>query len=532
MTFDTIIRGALVLDGTGADAFPADVALIGGRIAAVGALGDARADTVVDAAGRYLSPGFIDVHRHADAAALEPGFGEAELAQGLTTVVNGNCGLSLAPVFGAYADESALYLSPIVGDLPPALRFETLGAYLDAAERAAPRLNHGMLIGMGTLRTCVTGFENGDLDGGALRELHRLLERALADGALGVSLGLGYAPECFYSAEGLVRALEPLRGGDIPVAVHMRQEGEGVVDALREMLSVARTLRIPLEISHLKAIGKKQWRRSVPEMLRLIDEARGDGMDVTCDAHIYTAGSTQLIHVLPPEYQRGGLTALTAALHDAAVRRAMRERMETGADFENITHLVGFENVRVTSLRQPEDQPFERLTLTEIAARQGKDVYDALFDLLAAEHCTPAMIDSISDEADIEDILRAPYATVISDGTYPAAGLPHPRVYGTYARLLERFVRERGVLTLPEAVHRVTLHAAERFGLKNKGRVAVGADADLCLFDLGRVHEPGTFAEPRQLAQGMDMVWVNGALAFADGAATGAAAGKTLRGGR
>ncbi|MBQ9459942.1 MAG: amidohydrolase family protein, partial [Oscillospiraceae bacterium] len=299
MTYDILIRNARVLDGSGADAFSSDVGVSGGKIAAIGALSGANARETVDAAGRYLTPGFIDVHRHADAALLREGFGEAELAQGLTTVLDGNCGLSLAPIAPERKDEAAAYLAPILGETGEA--FSSLGDYFVAAERARPRLNHGMLVGMGTLRVGVSGFAGGDLDGAALRALHQSLECALADGAAGVSLGLGYAPECFYSTEGLLRALEPLRGGDIPVTVHMRQEGEGVADALREMLFVARALHIPLEISHLMAIGRIGWRKTVPEMLRMLHDAREDGVDVTCDAYPYTAGSTQLIHVLPPE---------------------------------------------------------------------------------------------------------------------------------------------------------------------------------------------------------------------------------------
>lgn len=529
MEFDVLLRGARVVDGTGADAYPADVALKDGKIAAIGPVVNANAKMVVNADGRYLTPGFIDVHRHADAAILRGACGEAELAQGLTTVIDGNCGLSLAPIAGAHADESAAYLAPILGEIPPELRFGSLCAYLDAAERAAPPLNHAMLIGMGTLRTCAAGFADGDMEGEELRALHALLERALADGALGVSLGLGYAPECFYSTEGLIRALEPLRGGSVPLTVHMRQEGEGVVDALREMLHVARALRVPLEVSHLKSIGRVGWRKNVPEMLRLIEAARADGVDVACDAYPYTAGSTQLIHVLPPEFQRGGLEALTAALRDKTKRQNIRERMETGRDFENITRLVGFENVVVTALRREENLAFEGKTLAELAARTGKDPYDALFDLLASERCAPAMIDFISDEEDLRDILRAPFAGVISDATYPAAGLPHPRVYGAFVRLLEKYVRGEQMLTIENAVYKVTGRAAERFGLKRKGRVAVGADADLCLFDLDRLHEPGTFADPKRFAQGMDLVLVGGKPAFVNGEMTVNRAGETLR---
>ena len=529
--FDTLIRGARVLDGTGAPAYTADVALSGGRIAAVGALGGAEARTAVDAAGRLLTPGFIDIHRHADAALFRPGFGAAELAQGLTTVVNGNCGLSLAPIGGAHGDEAAAYLAPILGDVPPALRFSSLAAYFEAAEQHGCPLHHGTLVGMGTLRTCVSGFADGDLGAAEERELHRLLERALGDGALGVSLGLGYAPECFYSTAGLLRALAPLAGGGVPVTVHMRQEGEGVVDALREMLSVARALRVPLEISHLKSIGRSGWRKNVPEMLRLIRAAREDGLDVACDAYPYTAGSTQLIHVLPPEFQRGGAAALTAALRDPERRRQMRARMETGADFENIIRLVGFENVFVTSLRLPEHRPYEGLALSELAARRGADPYDALFDLLAAEECRCAMIDFIADEADVEEILRAPFSGVISDATYPTAGAPHPRVYGAFARFWQTYVMEKKLLAPEAAVRKLTGWPAERFRLAGKGRIAAGMDADLCLFDPARFAAAATYESPAHTARGMDCVWTAGAPAWENGALTGSRAGAALRAG-
>ncbi len=532
MVFDTLIRGAQVLDGTGRSAFSADVALDGGKIAAVGALNDAEAKNVVEAAGRILTPGFIDVHRHADAALFRKGFGGAELAQGLTTIIDGNCGFSLAPIAGAYGEATAAYLAPILGETPRERRFASLERYLAATDKLELPLNHGTLIGMGTLRTCVSGFANGDLNTGTLRRLHDMLDCALADGALGVSLGLGYAPECFYTTAGLIRALEPLRASGILLTVHLRQEGEGVVDALREMLSVAKELRVPLQVSHLKAIGRSGWRKKVPEMLRMIAEAREDGLDVTCDVYPYTAGSTQLIHVLPPEFQCGGTAALTAALRDPEARREMRRRMETGVDFENITHLVGFENVRAKSLRQPEYLSYEDLSIAEIASLEKKDSYDALFDLLADENCTPAMVDFISDETDVEEIIRAPFSGIISDATYPAKGLPHPRVYGAFTRLLETYVHDRGVLTLEEAVHKITQQPAERFGLKGKGVVAVGADADLCLFDLERVHETATFQDPRRFAEGMDVVWVGGRPAFRSGAKTGYTDGKSVRRGK
>ena len=522
-----LIKNARVIDGSGSPAFPADVAIENGVIAAVGQLGDASAVEMIDAHGRFLTPGFIDIHRHADAALFREGFGKAELSQGLTTVINGNCGLSLAPLGGAHAEETVRYLAPITGEIAPELRFDTLKAYFTAVQQLALPLNSGMLIGMGTLRTFVAGFAAGDLDLFQERALHYYLEAALADGALGVSLGLGYAPEIFYSTDGLIRALAPLYQSGVPLCVHMRQEGDGVVDALCEMIEVARALKTPLQISHLKAIGKRNWRKAVPEMLSLIERAREDGIDIACDVYPYTAGSTQLIHVLPPEFQEGG--QLLRALCDKKARAEIRVRMETGRDFENITALVGFENVIATGLRRAENRGFEGKSLAEIARARQCDPYDTLFDLLASEDCTPTMIDFITQADDIREILKKPYSGVISDATYPSAGKCHPRVYGTFARLIEQYVVNEKCLTLEQAVHKVTMQPAERFGLKYKGRIAVDADADLLLFDAANIHERGTYQSPDIPAEGFDYVFVNGEAAIAEGKPTGACSGGILR---
>ena len=517
-----------ILDGSGAPAFSGDVALSGGSIAAVGELSQASAAHIIDAAGRYLTPGFIDIHRHGDSALFSPGHGRAELAQGLTTVLNGNCGLSLSPVAGPHREELLRYLAPIVGDLPEGRNFSTLADYRAQASTVPQRLNSGLLVGMGTLRACVAGFRDGPLTDVEYRQLHALLERSLSDGAVGVSLGLGYAPECFYDTRGLIRALEPLRRSGVTIAVHMRQEGDGVADALREMLAVARELDTPVEISHLKAIGKRNWRRAVPEMLAMLTRARQEGLDIACDVYPYPAGSTQLIHVLPPEFQAGGMEALAVALRDPVRRADMRRRMETAADFENISLLVGFENIRPTSLRQPRNRGFEGKTVLEIAETLGKDPYDTLFDLLAEENCAASMIDTINHEEDIDDILRVPFSSIISDATYPDSGLLHRRVYGTFSRILETYVRKRSVLTLPDAVRKMTRQPADRFGLVKKGRIQPGADGDLCLFALEHIHEADTWLSPEQLAQGMDYVFVNGVPAIAEGRMTDACSGRIL----
>jgi len=263
-------------------------------------------------------------------------------------------------------------------------------------------------------------------------------------------------------------------------------------------------------------------------MLSLIERAREDGLDVMCDVYPYTAGSTQLIHVLPPEFQEGGTEALTKRLLDDAARKEMRARMEAGSDFENITLLVGFDNVIAIGLQMDEYRRFEGKSIAEIARTLQKDPFDALFDLLAAEQCNTGMIDYISDEEDVRDILRTPFSGVISDATYPSGGRVHPRVYGTFARLIEKYVVQERVLTLEQAVHKVTGHAADRFGFEKKGVIAAGMDADLLLFSPENIHEQGTYARPNVPATGFDEVFVLGERVIENGVYRGGSSGEML----
>lgn len=525
---DIRIDNGVIFDGTGSPPGSGSIGIADGKIVAVGVSDTVAARQTIDAAGRYVTPGFIDVHRHADAALFRPTFGELELRQGLTTIVNGNCGLSLAPVTEPNRTDLIRYLSPILGTADDTPVCRRMDEYLTAVSQSCPPLHIANLTGGGTLRASAAGFSSGALTEDQLQQIHIEMEQALADGAFGISLGLGYAPECFYSTEQLIDVLAPLRDSGKILTVHMRQEGDGVVNALREMLTVAKALRIPVEISHLKAIGVRNHRKAVPEMLSLLRQARQDNVDVTCDVYPYTAGSTQLLHILPPEVGKDGTAALVRRLTDSASRRELRHRMETGRDFENISLLMGFDNIYVTAVMTERNRPLEGKSLTEIASLRGTDPYTAAFDLLAEEQGNVAMIDVITAQADIDDILQEPYAGVISDATYPLGGQLHPRVAGTFARLMEDVVG-RGVLTLTDAVYRVTGRAAKRFGLRKKGCITAGYDADLCIFDPANVREIGTYLAPNRPAVGFDWVIVNGQPAIAEGRFTGIRAGAVLR---
>ena len=385
MIFDWILRGGTVIDGSGKEGFLADVGIQGGKIAAVGDLSGAQAEKTLDVTGRLVTPGFIDIHRHADAALFREGFGNAELFQGLTTIVNGNCGLSIAPSGGAFQKEIFDYLIPVTGRPEEQMRTESMGSYLQAVKEQKLAVNIGMLTGGGTMRAQAAGFGVQRLDDVHYRRIHAAIEQALSDGALGVSLGLGYAPECFYTTEELIRALAPLQNSGIPITVHMRQEGSGVEAALEEMIAVGKALHTPVEISHLKSIGKENWHRSTPNMLRRMARARENGVEIFCDAYPYTAGSTQLIHILPPECQEGGLDALSENLRKPSFRAQIRRRMETGSNFENISLLVGWENIVASSVTRPENKIFEGKSIAGIAAMHQKDHFDCAFYLLADE---------------------------------------------------------------------------------------------------------------------------------------------------
>ena len=526
---DYLLKNGTVIDGTGRAGVRADVAIQDGKIAGIGQFDAAQARVCIDAAGKTVTPGFLDIHRHADAAAFRPDFGRAELRQGLTTIVNGNCGLSVAPRGETYCAEIAQYLAPVTGALPQSVASGSMEDYLAALERQPLPLHLGMLVGGGTLRASVAGFASGALSLDALRALHRRMEQALAAGALGVSLGLGYAPECFYTTDELIEALRPLAGGDVPVTVHMRQEGDRVVESLREMLHVAETLRIPLEVSHLKSIGKRNWGKCSPEMLRLLAAAREDGLDAACDMYPYTRGSTQLIHILPPECQNTALGQLAQNLRDPAYRAQTRRRMEHDSDFENISLLCGWENVFVTSAAKEHNAWLLGMSVAQAAEQAGRDPFDLIFDLLADENCTASMIDAVASDDDLELVLSDPFSSIISDSTYPDTGLLHPRVYGSFVRVIETYVNLKHLLPLEEAVRKMTSLPASRLRLRGKGVLQPGADADVCVFDPARLHERGTYTDPAQEAEGMDYVFVGGRPAIADGEFTQERAGRVLR---
>lgn len=522
---DLILRGAAVLDGTGSDAFVADIGIKDGKIAAIGQV-SAPALREINVSGKTVTPGFIDIHRHADAAVFRDGFGELELRQGLTTIVNGNCGLSLAPVAEAHRAEVLNYLTPIIGAAAGGVKTSSMREYLSCIGNIP--VNVGMLVGAGVLRANAAGYASAPLTAAQLHSVHTQMEQALEGGAFGVSLGLGYAPECFYSTQELSAALEPLRGTDIPLTVHMREEGTAVDRAVEEMLTVARALHCPLHISHLKAMGKRNWGIKIPKVLQMLENARADGMDVSWDVYPYTAGSTQLLHIMPPELLDGGSDEICRRLLDPSERERLKDRLASGTDYDNISALVGWDNIYMSTLNCPQNQVYAGKSVREIAKMRGQSPEDCVFDLLAEEKCTITMIDFITSEDDIAQILRSDTVNIISDSTYPTEGRPHPRLYGTFARIIDKYVYQDKILTLPEAVKKMTSMPAKALRLTSKGLLQVGFDADLLIFDPAQVKEHADYQAPAQYSSGFDVI-VGGEPALTDGKLQNTENGRVLR---
>ncbi len=504
---DTCISGARVLTPQGL--LCARVLLKDGRIAAL-APADAPAPEAaqsLDASGLYLLPGFIDIHRHAD---LTP-FTDApsiEVPQGVTTQICGNCGFSAAPsapeTFAALRD----YAAPILGNIPPALCGLTMRAFLREAAARPLRLNTGYLVGGGALRICVKGFDPAPLSPAELSRLLSLLKDALRAGALGLSLGLMYAPECYYTRAELEAILAvPARMGR-PVVAHMRGEGTSVVRSVEEMISLAERTGARVHISHLKAAGKNVWGHAVDAFLARIDAARARGLDITFDAYPYDAGSTTLTTLLPPEALAGGTEALLSRLRSPAARREIADSLlRERPDWDNLFATTGPERITVAASSDPAETG---RSLAQLAARRGLPAADFVLELLLRDEGRVTIVEHHMDPADVERILLRPECIVISDALYGASGSPHPRAYGAFPRFLRLFVRERRLLSLPEAAAKITSMPADFFGLAGRGRIAPGCHADLVLLDLARLQDRATYENPRQLPEGIRAVFVGG----------------------
>jgi len=523
--YDILIEGGRVLDGTGNPWFWADVGIVGDRIEAVGRLRGSRADRRIDARGLMVAPGFIDIHSHSDFTVLVDRRAESKITQGVTTEVVGNCGSSAAPMSPEVRAYRERYMRAQLGE---EFRFEweSMDDYMKLIDRDGVSLNIAPLVGHGTVRQNVMGFERRPPTDDELREMGRLVREAMEDGAWGLSTGLIYPPSCYAEKEEIIELARILADYGGVYFTHIRGEGDTLFDALREAIEIGERAGVPVEIAHLKASGRRNWGKTA-EALRIIEEARGRGVDVTFDQYPYTASSTGLTAYLPDWAHEGGTEKLLERLRDPECRRRIAsEEGKLERDWDAV--MIAF------AKNHPQ---YEGKTIMEVAKIEGKEPIEAVFDLLLSEEGQVNIVAHGLSEEDVRRVMRSPYMMVGSDGRAVSPrgilglGKPHPRYYGTFPRVLGHYVRE-GVLTLQEAVRRMTSYPAQRLGLRDRGLLREGMKADITIFDPERVRDEATFKDPHRFASGIPYVLVNGKLVIDGYGHTGALPGRALRKGR
>lgn len=530
--FDIVITGGRIVDGTGAPWFIGDVGIDGDRIGAIGNLSAAQAQTRVDATGLVIAPGFIDLLGQSEFNVLVDNRVASKITQGITTEITGEGG-SIAPVN-----------DKMIEDRKPSYQYfgvthdwRTLDEYFDRVGRTKSAVNLGTFVGSGGLRDYVIGKENRPATDGELDQMKTLVASAMEQGALGVSSSLQYVPNRFASTDELVAlASVAAQYGGIYIT-HQRSEGNQIFESLDEIFAIAERARIPAEIWHLKTAYKANWGK-MPEVLRRIEQARARGLQISANIYPYNRASNGLDACLPLWAREGGTDAMLARLKDPAQRDRIKKDMDDPkAAYENQWYgSGGGSGVMLSSVLSPELRKYEGMTLAEIGKAMGKDPRDAVMDLVTADHAESSCIISIMDESDVRTAMQHPLISFDTDSGAQAEdgrlseSKSHPRAWGTFARILGRYVRQEKVLTLEEAVRKMTSQAAIRVGIQDRGIVRPGMYADLTLFDPATVRDEATFEDPKHYSTGIRHVFVNGRAVVSDGKITDERPGVALRG--
>ncbi len=531
-SFDIVITNGRIIDGTGSPWYSGDIGIRTGQIAAISNLSNAKRARTIDARGRVVAPGFIDMLGQSEYTILVDPRLPSKIFQGITTEITGE-GESIAPLNDTirHADQEQFDHYHIQAD------WRTFREYFSRLEKQRFGINIASYVGATRVRRVVLGDSDVQPTPTQLDQMKELVNQAMRDGAVGVSTSLEYAPAPYAKTEELIAlAAEASKFGGI-YATHMRNEGTGILTAIDEALRIGREAKIPVEIWHLKTGGKPSWGR-MPEVVAKINAARAQGLDVTADTYAYTAWFNDFSAFIPAWAHDGGNAKLIERLKDPAIRERIRKDMLTPSDqWDNEwQEIPGPEAVLIGVVHNPQLLPLQGKTLAEIAKLWNKDPMDALFDLLVEDHALTSVAVFGMSEPDVLLALQQPWVSVDNDssGTAPEGILgrehPHPRAYGTFPRILRKYVREDHKLTLEEAIRKFSALPAQRMRLTDRGVLKAGMWADIVIFDPARVHDLATFENPNQLSQGMEYVIVNGVPVVDHSEMTGALPGRVLRG--
>lgn len=530
--FDVLIKGGTVYDGTGGAPRRADVAILGDRIAAIGNLASAKAKTTVDAKGLAVAPGFINMLSHSQNSFLVDGRLLSEVLQGVTTQIIGE-GASMGPL----SEEMKKRRLSLQGDLRYDFPWTTLSEYLTHVEKQGVSQNVASFIGATTIREYVIGLEDKKATPEQLEQMRQLVRQEMEAGALGIGSSLIYAPAVYSSTEELIEMCKVAAKYKGKYISHMRSEGNKLIEAVEELIRIAREANIPAEIYHLKAAGKDNWGK-MDRVIAMVNAARRKGLKITADMYTYPAGATGLDASMPPWAFDGGYDALFKRLQDPATReRIAREIRTPSQEWENLYLAAGSpEKVFLVGFRNEALKPLTGKSLAEVAKMRGKDPVEVIMDLVLEDRSRVGTVYFMMSEENIKKQFRQPWVSLGSDATAMAAegvflrSSTHPRAYGNFARFLGKYVREERVLTLQEAVRRLAGLPATTLELKDRGFIRKGYFADVAVFDPATVSDRATFEKPHQYSVGVKHVFVNGVQVLKDGAHTGAKPGRALWG--
>ncbi len=527
---DILIRNASVVDGTGAAAYEADVRIVGDKIAELGRLEDDNAGQIIDAANQTLAPGFIDMHSHADFSLPVLPTADSLVYQGITTAVIGQCGLSPAPLLEETREASVAALSGFFGEFARSIPWEkwtSMEDYLNSLSAEGTSVNVVALVGQGIIRASVMGFAEGHADSSQMACMQNEVARALDQGAFGLSTGLIYPPGSFTSTEELIELTRVVGKRNRFYFSHIRGEAATLLDAVAEAIRIGRETGASVQISHFKAAQRENWDKS-RQALDLIQQARSEGLDVTADLYPYTAGSTSLATLLPQWAHIGGPEKTISHLNDPEARKKMEADMQAGGYARG----VEWDKVLITS--SPVNTGYEGRRIADMASESDKSGYDWLFDALLETRLDMGMVVFGMSEDNRRNELKYPEMMIGTDGlglatSGPMAkGMPHPRSYGAFPRVIACYVRELKVLTLEETIHRMTGLAAAKLRLGDRGTIKPGHAADLVLFDPDTITDTATYEKPHQYAEGISHVFVNGQPVIKEAVHTGLRSGRIL----
>lgn len=531
-SYDVIIRGGHILDGTGNPWYSADIGIRGDKVAAIGKLGDATAKRTIDAAGKIVAPGFIDMLGQSETSLLIDNRSLSKLSQGITSEITGEGG-SIAP-----QDERTLGpMKPVLDQFHLTIDWTDFDGYFNRLEKNGTPLNLGTYVGAAQVREAVIGDDDRAPTADELKQMEALVAQAMQQGAMGVSTALIYPPGHYAKTDELIALAKVASEYGGIYASHMRSEGQTEMQALDEALRIGREADLPVEIFHLKVSGKSRW-GSMPKVIAKIQAARDSGLNVAASMYPYLAGATALASCLPPWVADGGTAKLLARLHDPADRRRIKADM--AADHPGWENLYfdsgGPTGVMISGVVNPDLKKYDGKTVAQMAAAEKKDPLDALFDFVIADNAQTGALYFIASEQDLQYGLKQPWTSIGLDANETSLDGPifephnHPRAWGSMPRFLGHYVRDLHLVPLPEAIRKITSLPAEREHLIGRGLLKQGFFADVTIFDPAAIIDKATYTDPNQMSVGVDYVFVNGQLEFESGKLTGVTAGRALRG--